>query len=81
MLLQGKKVVITGVLTPQSIAFAVAELAQQQGAEIVLTGFGRAKSLTERSAKRLNPVPEVLELDVTKPEDFKAVAEHLKQKW
>ncbi len=81
MLLKGKKLVITGVLTPQSIAFAVAELAQQQGAEIVLTGFGRAKSLTERSAKRLDPAPEVLELDVTKPEDLKALTETLEKKW
>lgn len=81
MLLQGKKILITGVLTPQSIAFAVAELCQQQGAEIVLTGFGRGKSLTERSAKRLDPAPEVLELDVTKPEDFKALTESLQKKW
>jgi enoyl-[acyl-carrier protein] reductase I len=81
MLLQGKKILITGVLTPQSIAFAVAELAQQQGAEIVLTSFGRAKSLTERSAKRLDPAPDVLELDVTKPEDFQALTASLQQKW
>jgi enoyl-[acyl-carrier protein] reductase I len=81
MLLQGKKVVVTGVLTPQSIAFAVAELAQKEGAEIVLTSFGRAKSLTERSAKRLDPAPEVLELDVTKAEDFKALTATLQQKW
>ena len=81
MLLQGKKVLITGVLTPQSIAFAVAELCQQQGAEVVLTGFGRGKSLTERSAKKLDPVPEVWELDVTKPEDFKALTESLQKKW
>lgn len=81
MLLAGKKLLITGVLTPQSIAFAVAELAQQQGAEVVLTGFGRGRSLTERSAKRLDPVPEVLELDVSKSEDFAAVAARLKEKW
>lgn len=81
MILQGKKVVITGVLTPQSIAFAVAELAVQQGAEVVLTGFGRAKSLTERSARRLPGSPEVLELDVTKPEDFRALTASLEKKW
>ena len=81
MLLQGKKVVITGVLTPQSIAYSVAELAQQQGAEIVLTGFGRGMSLTERSARRLNPVPEVLELDVNQPAHFKALTESLDKKW
>jgi enoyl-[acyl-carrier protein] reductase I len=81
MLLQGKKVVVTGVLTPQSIAFSVAELAQQEGAEVVLTGFGRGKSLTDRSAKRLKPEPEVLELDVTKPEDFKNLTASLQKKW
>lgn len=81
MILQGKKVLVTGVLTPASIAFAVAELAQKEGAEVLLTGFGRAKSLTERSAKRLNPVPEVLELDVTKPEDLSALTASLQSKW
>lgn len=81
MILQGKKILVTGVLTPQSIAFAVAELAIKEGAEIVLTGFGRAKSLTERSAKRLDPAPEVLELDVTKPEDFKNLTDALTRKW
>jgi len=80
VLLQGKKIVITGVLTPQSIAYAVAELCQQQGAEIVLTGFGRGKSLTERSAKRLGAV-DVLELDVTKPEDLSALTADLKARW
>ena len=81
MLMQGKKVVVTGVLTPQSIAFAVAELCQKEGAEVVLTSFGRAKSLTERSARRLDPAPDVLELDVTKPDDFKALTETLRTKW
>ena len=81
MLLQGKKILITGVLTPQSIAFAVAELCLKEGAEVVLTGFGRGKSLTERSAKRLSPAPEVLELDVTKSDDFKALTDALTKKW
>ena len=53
MLLQGKRLLVTGVLTPQSIAFAVAKVAQEQGAEIVLTSFGKAMSLTERTARRL----------------------------
>jgi enoyl-[acyl-carrier protein] reductase I len=80
MLLQGKKLLITGVLTPQSIAFGIAELAQKEGAQIVLTGFGRALSLTERSARRLSPVPEILELDVNNPEHFTRLTEALKQK-
>jgi enoyl-[acyl-carrier protein] reductase I len=81
MLLQGKKILITGVLTPQSLAFGIAEHALAQGAEIILTGFGRARSLTERSARRLKPGTEVLELDVTKPEHFSALTESLRQKW
>src|SRR5687767_7534393 len=81
MLLAGKKLLITGVLTPQSIAFAIAETAQKAGAELVLTSFGRAMSLTERSAKRLDPHPEILELDVTNAEHFKALTASLQKKW
>lgn len=80
MLLKGKKFLVTGVLTPQSIAYAIAEFAQEMGAELVLTGFGRGMSLTQRSAKRLNPALEVLELDVTNPEHFKQLTQSLKEK-
>ena len=81
MLLQGKKLLITGVLTPQSLAYGIAERALEQGAEIMLTGFGRARSLTERSAKRLKAGTDVLELDVTNPAHFTALTESLRQKW
>ena len=81
MLLEGKKLLITGVLTPQSIAFAAAQVAQEQGAEIVLTGFGRAMGLTQKSAKRLPTTPDVLEMDVNKPEDIAAVAKEMGAKW
>ena len=81
MLLQGKKILVTGVLTPQSIAYYIAELAQKEGAEIVLTGFGRAMSLTERSARRLEPAPDVLELDVTNPDHFRSLRAQLEKKW
>lgn len=81
MLLQGKKLLITGVLTPQSIAFKVAQLAQAQGAELLLTSFGRPMSLTQRTAKKLSPVPEVLELDVTNPAHFPALHDAIKQRW
>src|SRR5215471_2594777 len=81
LLLKGRKLLITGVLTPQSIAYSVAQLAQQEGAEILLTSFGRAMSLTQRSAKRLSPVPEILELDVTQKEHFAALARNIKSKW
>jgi len=79
--LAGKRVLVTGVLTPKSIAFAIAEAAQRAGAEIVLTSFGRAMSLTERSARRLDPVPEVFELDVTSVEQTEQVAEELRRRW
>ena len=64
-LLSGKKLLITGVLSDQSIAFHVAKLAQEQGADVLLTSFGRAMSLTERASKRLPRPTEVIELDVT----------------
>ncbi|TME14921.1 MAG: enoyl-[acyl-carrier-protein] reductase FabI, partial [Chloroflexi bacterium] len=59
MLLDGKKLLITGVLTRQSIAFGIADEAQRAGADIVLTSFGRVRNITEMSAKRLKPVPEI----------------------
>src|SRR5215217_2032638 len=80
-LLEGKKVLVTGVLDRRSIAYSAARLAVEQGAEIALTGFGRAMSLTERTAKRLEPVPPVFELDANKPEDINAVADGLKELW
>ncbi len=81
MLLQGKKLLITGVLTPQSIAFSVAQHAQQQGAEILLTSFGRPMSLTQRTAKKLSPVPEVLELDVTNTAHFSVLHDEVKKRF
>ncbi len=77
-ILEGKKLLITGVLTDQSIAFHVARLAQAEGATVVLSSFGRAMSLTNRIAGRLPiPVP-VVELDVTDPEHLGALAERLR---
>ncbi len=81
MLLEGKRLLITGVLDPRSIAFAVARIAQEQGAEILLTGFGRGHRLTHRSAERLDPVPDVLELDATKVEDITAVSAEVASRW
>jgi len=80
-LLSGKNIVITGVLTDASLAFGVAKLAQQEGAEIVLTGAGRALSLTERTARKLDtPVP-VFEMDVTVPEHLDNVRNELASRW
>jgi len=81
MLLKDKRLVITGVLTDSSIAYSVARLAQEQGAEIVLTSFGRAMSLTKRVAKRLPSEPDVLELDVTDPAHVAALGGELEQRW
>src|SRR6185295_10353991 len=81
MLLEGKKLLITGVLTPQSIAFAAARSAQEQGAEIVLTNFGRTVSLTQKTAKRLPTTPDVLEMDANSDEQIAAVCEELQQRW
>ena len=63
-ILDGKRILVTGVLTDASIAFHVARVAQQEGATVVLTGFGRL-SLVQRIARRLPSPPPVLELDVT----------------
>ncbi len=82
-LLDGKKIVVTGVLTDASLAFAVARLAQAEGADIVLTGAGRALSLTQRTARKLAPDGQldVFELDVTQPEHLTAVRDALASKW
>jgi enoyl-[acyl-carrier protein] reductase I len=80
-ILAGKRILITGVLTDASLAFAAARLAQAEGADVVLTGAGRALSLTRRTARKLMPVPDVLELDVTVPAHFDAVASELGHRW
>ena len=80
-LLRDKRVLVTGVLTPRSIAYAIAVAAQQAGAQVVLTSFGRAMSLTQRSAQRMDPVPDVLELDVTKETQLRAAADHVRSSW
>src|SRR5579859_7369950 len=80
-LLAGKHLLITGVLTDQSLAFGVAQLAQAEGAEIVLSGAGRGLPLTRRVARRLSPAPDVLELDVTEPEQLEAAAADLAGRW
>jgi enoyl-[acyl-carrier protein] reductase I len=72
-ILEGKRLLVTGVITDASIAFGVAKVAQEQGATVILTGFGRM-SLVERIAKRLPSEAPVIELDVTDPEQLAALA-------
>ena len=83
MLLQGKRLVVTGVLTDRSIAYTVAERALAEGAEVVLTSFGRTRRITERTARRLpgDEPPPVLELDVNAPADVEALAADLDERW
>jgi enoyl ACP reductase len=80
-LLDGKRLLITGVLSDSSLAFGVADLAQREGAEVVLTGVGSAMKNTQRAARKLSVEPEVLELDVTNAEHLVAVREHLAERW
>jgi enoyl-[acyl-carrier protein] reductase I len=80
-LLAGKKLLITGVLSPESIAFSVARMAQEQGADIALTGFGRGLSITERTARRLPSAVPLIEMDATDPEHVTRVSEALHGRW
>lgn len=77
-LLDGKRLLITGLITEQSLAFGVAKLAQEQGAEVVLTGFGRL-SLVNRIAARLPKPAPVVELDVTDAEQLDSLAERVRE--
>ena len=79
MLLEGKKLLITGVLMDSSIAFHVAKLAQEQGAEVVLTSFGRTMKITSAIARRLPQTPAVIELDVTSEEDLAALPDRVRE--
>jgi enoyl-[acyl-carrier protein] reductase I len=81
MLLAHKKVLVTGVVSEASIATSVARLVQEQGADIVLTSFGRAFSLTQRIAKRLPRPADVVELDVTRADHLSALAGELGRRW
>lgn len=73
-IMQGKNILVTGVLTDQSIAFHVAKIAQEEGATVILTGFGRGLALTKRISGRLPAPVEVLELDVTNAEHLGGLA-------
>jgi len=81
VILAGKRLLITGVLTKDSIAFHVAERAQREGATVLLTSFGRMRRLTERAAGRLPEAVDVLELDVNSTEDLTALTSELRERW
>ena len=81
MLLEGKKLLITGVLTDDSIAFAVAKVALEQGAELLLTNVGKGVRLTEKVARKLPSTPDVMQMDVNNPDDIAAVASAVMDRW
>ncbi|MGN6301990.1 MAG: enoyl-ACP reductase FabI [Angustibacter sp.] len=76
-ILEGKRLLVTGVLMDSSIAFHVARIAQQEGAEVVLTSFGRTMKITQTIAKRLPTTPPVVELDVQDDEHLATLAERV----
>jgi enoyl-[acyl-carrier protein] reductase I len=80
-LLDGKRILVTGVLTDASLAFAVARRAMDEGAEVVLSGAGRGLSLTRRTARKLRAEVDVLEIDVTSPEQLQSAADELAARW
>jgi enoyl-[acyl-carrier protein] reductase I len=81
VLLDHKRLVITGVLTDDSIAFHCARVAQGEGAEVVLTGFGRGLRITKRSAQRLPRPADVVELDINDPAHMEALVADLSARW
>jgi enoyl ACP reductase len=81
VILAGKRLLITGVITKDSLAYHVAEQAQLEGAEVLLSSFGRIKRMTERAAGRLPKPVDVLELDVNRDEDLSALTDSLRERW
>jgi enoyl-[acyl-carrier protein] reductase I len=79
MLLEGKSLLVTGVLMDSSIAFHIARLAQEEGADVVLTSFGRTTRITTAIARRLPTTPPVVELDVSSDEDLAALPDRLRE--
>jgi meromycolic acid enoyl-[acyl-carrier-protein] reductase len=81
MILAGKRILVTGVVDRHSLAFEIARHAQEEGAEILLSSFGRVRRLTERAAARLPQPPAVLELDVNEDADLGRLREQIDARW
>ena len=81
MILDGKRIVVTGVVNRHSIEYSIAERAAEEGAEVLLTSFGRMRRMTERAARRLPGEPEVLELDINSDDDLAALRDELADRW
>ncbi len=78
-ILEGKNILVTGVTMNTSIAYKVAEIAQAEGATVIVSNFGRAMSLTRRVVQKLDPVPPVLELNATDTEQLDGLADVLRE--
>src|SRR2546430_6379471 len=81
MILKGKRILIAGMSDRRSIGFSIAQEAQREGAEILLTSFGRMMSITQMTARKLDPVPDILEMDVTKASDIDAAVQETGKRW
>ncbi|MGH7765314.1 MAG: enoyl-ACP reductase FabI [Candidatus Dormibacteraceae bacterium] len=81
VILEGKKILLAGMSDRRSIGYAIAQEAQRSGAELLLTSFGRMMSITQMTAKKLNPVPDILELDVTKQSDIAEAVKETTKRW
>ena len=81
MILEGKRILVTGVVNRHSIAYAIAERAQREGADVLLTSFGRVRRMTERAARNLPQPTEVLELDVDSEDDLNSLGPELHERW
>src|SRR2546430_8553359 len=81
MILQGKRILIAGMSDRRSIGFSIAQEAQREGAEILLTSFGRMMNIAQMTGKKLDPVPDILEMDVSKPSDIAEAAEETSRRW
>ncbi|MDR1807944.1 MAG: enoyl-ACP reductase FabI [Propionibacteriaceae bacterium] len=79
-ILEGKRVLVTGLTAHNSIAFGIADQAQREGAKIVVSNFGRAMRMTRRSVAKLDPVPDIIELDVTNEADLARLPDELMDK-
>lgn len=78
-ILAGKRILVAGVTMDSSIGFATAKVAQEQGAEVLISNFGRALGITRRIAKRLPVTPPVLELDVTDSDHLAALPDAVRE--
>ncbi len=78
-ILEGKRILVAGVTMDSSIGFAAAKVAQEQGATVLISNFGRALGITKRIAKRLPVEPPVLELDVTDDDHLAGLADQVRE--